>query len=91
VAADGLAAMALLQGQSFDLVVSDVEMPRMNGFELTEAIRRDERLRLTPVILVTSLVGNDHRERGLTAGADAYIVKAAFDQGQLLDAVSRLL
>ena len=91
VAADGLAALALLQGQSFDLVVSDVEMPRMNGFELTEAIRRDERMRQTPVILVTSLGGADHRERGVTAGADAYIVKAAFDQGQLLDAVSRLL
>jgi two-component system chemotaxis sensor kinase CheA len=91
VAADGLAALGLLQGQAFDLVVSDVEMPRMNGFELTEAIRRDERLRLTPVILVTSLAAGNHRERGLTAGADAYIVKSAFEQGQLLDAVSRLL
>jgi len=72
-------------------VVADVEMPRMNGFELTEAIRRDERLRQTPVVLVTSLVGSDHRERGVAAGADAYIVKSVFDQGQLLDAVDRLL
>jgi two-component system chemotaxis sensor kinase CheA len=91
VAGDGLEAMALLQTGSFDLVVADVEMPRMNGFELTEAIRRDERMRQTPVVLVTSLDGGDHRERGVAAGADAYIVKAAFDQGQLLDTVGRLL
>jgi two-component system chemotaxis sensor kinase CheA len=91
VAADGLEALTLLQSDSFDLVVADVEMPRMNGFELTEAIRRDERLRLTPVVLVTSLAGDDHRARGVAAGADAYIVKSVFEQGLLLDAVGRLL
>ncbi|MDQ6670916.1 MAG: response regulator [Chloroflexota bacterium] len=91
VAADGLEALTLLQGDSFDLVVADVEMPRMNGFELTEAIRRDERLGQTPVVLVTSLAGNDHRERGVAAGADAYIVKSVFEQGLLLDTVGRLL
>jgi two-component system chemotaxis sensor kinase CheA len=66
-------------------------MPRMDGFELTEAIRRDARLRHTPVVLVTSLGARDHRERGVTVGADAYIVKSVFDQGQLLDVVGRLL
>ncbi|MDQ6674213.1 MAG: response regulator, partial [Chloroflexota bacterium] len=91
VAADGLEALSLLQSDSFDLVVADVEMPRMNGFELTEAIRRDARLGQIPVVLVTSLAGNDHRERGVAAGADAYIVKSVFEQGLLLDTVGRLL
>jgi two-component system, chemotaxis family, sensor kinase CheA len=92
VAADGLEALTLLQqSESFDLVVADVEMPRMNGFELTEAIRRDERLRQTPVVLVTSLAGRDHRERGVAVGADAYIVKSVFEQGLLLDTIGRLL
>lgn len=90
-AGDGLEALALLRGDDFDLVVADVEMPHMNGFELTEAIRRDERLRQTPVVLVTSLAGTDDRQRGLAVGADAYLVKSPFDQGQLLDAVDRLL
>jgi two-component system, chemotaxis family, sensor kinase CheA len=91
VAADGLEALTLLRGETVDLVVADVEMPRMDGYELTEAIRRDERLRHTPVVLVTSLASRDHRERGVAAGADAYIVKANFVQGQLLDTVGRLL
>jgi two-component system chemotaxis sensor kinase CheA len=92
VAADGLEALGLLQqSEPFDLVVADVEMPRMDGFQLTEAIRRDERLRQTPVVLVTSLVGQDHRERGVAAGADAYIVKSLFEQGQLLETIGRLL
>jgi two-component system chemotaxis sensor kinase CheA len=91
VARDGLEAIALLHRDPFDLVIADVEMPRMNGFELTEAIRRDERMRQTPVVLVTSLDSRDHRARGVAAGADAYIVKSAFDQGQLLDTVGRLL
>lgn len=92
VAADGLEALTLLQhGDSLDLVVADVEMPQMDGFELTEAIRRDERLRHTPVVLVTSLAGRAHRERAVAVGADAYIVKSVFEQGLLLDTVGRLL
>jgi len=95
VATDGLDALTQLQQQqprgAFDLVVADVEMPRMNGFELTEAIRRDERLRNTPVVLVTSLAGREHRERGVAVGADAYIVKSLFEQGLLLDTVGRFV
>ena len=74
-----------------DLVVSDVEMPRLDGFGLTAEIRRDERLRQTPVILVTSLAAPEHRERGVAVGADAYIVKSGFDQVHLLEAIRRLL
>jgi two-component system, chemotaxis family, sensor kinase CheA len=68
-----------------------VDMPRMDGFELTSEIRRDAQLRAIPVVLVTSLEHREHRERGVAAGADAYIVKGSFDQGQLLGTVDRLL
>ena len=91
VASDGVEALQLLRSQSIDLVVSDIEMPRLDGFALTTEIRRDERLRQTPVVLVTSLDAPEHRERGASAGADAYIVKRAFDQGELLETVGRLL
>ncbi len=89
--ADGVEALGVLRGDAVDLVVADVEMPRMDGFALTSAIRSDERLRQIPVVLVTSLGAREHRERGVAAGADAYIVKSAFDQGQLLQTIGRLL
>ncbi len=90
-AVDGADASALLEQQAFDLVVSDVEMPRMNGFELTERIRSDPRLERLPVILVTGLESREHRQRGIDAGASAYIVKSSFDQSNLLDAVQRFV
>lgn len=88
---DGEAALAALERQPVDLVVADVEMPRMNGIELTLAIRRSPRLRQTPVILLTGLSRDEDRERGLAAGADAYLVKSAFDQTELLGTVEELL
>ena len=91
VAADGAQALELLQLEAVDLVVSDVEMPRLSGFELTAAVRQDERLRHLPVVLVTSLESPEHLERGAAVGADAYIVKGRFDQGDLLQTVGRLL
>ncbi len=91
VAVDGLAALEVLRDTAVDLVVSDVEMPRMNGFELTARIRADERLRQTPVILITSLGSREHRDQGVAVGADAHIVKGGFDQGQLLATIGRLL
>lgn len=91
VVADGAEALDLLGREVVDLVISDVEMPVLDGFGLTAAIRRDERLRHLPVVLVTSLDTPEHRERGLTAGADAYLGKGSFDQGQLLDTIGRLL
>jgi two-component system chemotaxis sensor kinase CheA len=91
VAGDGVDALAILRTEEIDLVVSDVEMPRMDGFGLTAEIRRDERLKNLPVVLVTSLNKPEHTERGAAAGADAYIVKSDFDQGQMLDTVARLL
>ncbi len=91
VAGDGAEALDLLARETVDLVLSDVEMPRLDGFGLTAAIRRDARLQHLPVILVTSLDTAEHRERGVTAGADAYLGKRTFDQGQLLDTIGRLL
>jgi len=91
VASDGQQALELLQSASVDLIVSDVEMPRLDGLGLTAAVRQDELLRHLPVILVTSLDSPEHVERGAAAGADAYIVKGRFDQAELLSTVGRLL
>ena len=91
IATDGDEALGLLARDSVDLVLSDVEMPGLDGFGLAAAIRRDERLRHLPVILVTSLDTPEQRERGVNAGADAYLSKRTFDQGLLLDTIGRLL
>jgi two-component system, chemotaxis family, sensor kinase CheA len=81
----------LRRGEHVDLVVSDVEMPELDGFGLTSEIRRDPRLAQIPVILITSLNAPEHKERGAMAGADAYMVKGEFDQGVLLETINRLL
>ena len=90
VAADGVEAWGLLYVGSCDLVVADIVMPGMDGLELTARIRADERFRDLPVVLVTSLASPEDRERGMTAGADAFIVKSEFDQELLLDVIRRL-
>jgi two-component system, chemotaxis family, sensor kinase CheA len=90
VAVDGAEALARLREASFDVVVSDVEMPRMDGIALTRAIRADAALAHLPVVLVTSLASPQDRERGAEAGANAYIVKSSFDQGNLLGAIAEL-
>ncbi|MNP00658.1 Gliding motility regulatory protein [compost metagenome] len=88
---DGLEAWnALKQGQ-FDLLVSDVEMPRLDGFTLTRRIRADRELAGLPVVLVTALQSAEDRARGLEAGANAYLVKSGFEQDSLLDAIRRLI
>jgi two-component system, chemotaxis family, sensor kinase CheA len=91
VAPDGAAAIELLGREPCDLVVTDVEMPRLDGFSLTARVRADDRLRDLPVVLVTSLASEDDRRRGVEAGADAYIVKDAFDQDRLLETIRRLI
>jgi two-component system chemotaxis sensor kinase CheA len=90
-AVDGMDAFTLLRAEAFDLVVSDVEMPRLNGFDLTLKIRADRRLAELPVVLVTALEMREDRERGIDVGADAYIVKGSFDQNNLLETVRRLI
>ena len=71
-------------------MVSDVEMPRLNGFDLTARIRADRRLAELPVVLVTALESREDRERGIDVGATAYLVKSSFDQSDLLAAIRRL-
>ena len=89
-AVDGLDALTKLKSAKFDIVVSDVEMPRMNGFDLTTRIRADKRLAELPVVLVTALESREDRERGIDAGANAYIAKSNFDQSNLLEVLKRL-
>lgn len=91
VAVDGADAWAQLQERLPDLVVSDVDMPRMDGIALCESIRRSQRTRDLRVILVTALGSDRDRARGMEAGADAYIVKAQFEQTGLLDTLAGLL
>jgi two-component system chemotaxis sensor kinase CheA len=90
-AVDGVDAYTALKTATFDLVVSDVEMPRMDGFDLTEKIRADKQYSELPVVLVTALGSREHRERGIEVGANAYIVKSSFDQSNLLQVVGQLL
>lgn len=90
-AIDGVDAFTILKSEDFDLVVSDVDMPRMNGFDLTAKIRADRKLAELPVVLVTALESREHRERGVEVGANAYIVKSSFDQSNLLEVVDRLI
>jgi two-component system, chemotaxis family, sensor kinase CheA len=90
-AVDGMEAFTLLRTEHFDLVVSDVEMPRLNGFDLTVRIRADKKLAQLPLVLVTALESREDRERGIDVGANAYLVKSSFDQSNLIEAVRRLI
>jgi two-component system, chemotaxis family, sensor kinase CheA len=88
---DGLDALTALKSEGYDLVVSDIEMPRMNGFELVSKIRGDKKTADLPVVLVTALESREDRERGIEVGANAYIVKRSFDQSNLLEVISKLI
>ena len=90
-AVDGMDALALLRSEMIDLVVSDVDMPRMNGFDLTARVRASREFADLPVVLVTSLDSREDRERGIEAGANAYIVKSSFEQSNLLEVIKRLI
>ncbi|MBJ6723975.1 hybrid sensor histidine kinase/response regulator [Geomonas sp. Red875] len=76
---------------AFDLIISDIEMPGMNGFQLTRALRDREKTREIPVIVVSSLSRDQDKREALEAGAQAYIVKGSFDQGVLLETVEMLI
>lgn len=90
-AVDGMEAYDFFMSEHFDLVVSDVEMPRMNGFELTAKIREDKKHSDLPVILVTALETADDKQRGMEVGANAYIVKSSFEKSNLIDTIQRLI
>ena len=88
---DGLDALTALGEEDFDLVISDIEMPRMDGFELTSKIRGDSRLARLPVMLVTAMESQADKERGVDVGANAYVAKSSFTQGTLLETARTLL
>ena len=91
MASDGLDALTKLEKEPVDLLMADVEMPRMDGFELTASVKRSDRLKGIPVVLVTSLDSDEDRKKGIELGAEAYITKKTFDQGDLLRVVEQLI
>ncbi len=91
-ACDGQEALERLGSDgTIELVVTDVEMPNIDGLELTMAIRADPTHASLPVVVVTTLGGAEDRRRGIEAGADAYMIKDEFDQQALLETVERLV
>jgi len=90
-AMDGIDALNVISQEQFDLIICDIEMPRMNGFELCKAIKQNPETKDIPVIIVTSLDKEEDKRRGIEVGAQAYIVKSSFDQSNLLDAIERLI
>jgi two-component system chemotaxis sensor kinase CheA len=91
VAVDGLDAFKKLSSRSFDALVSDINMPNMNGLTLTEKVRKNKKFKDMPVILVTSLASDEDMQRGLEAGANAYMAKPSFDQKVFLETLGRLV
>ena len=90
-AVDGLDGYLKAKEGKFDLIVSDVDMPKMNGFELTAKIRNDNNISEVPVVLVTALGSREDKEHGIDVGANAYIVKSSFEKSNLLDIIKKLL
>jgi two-component system chemotaxis sensor kinase CheA len=90
-ASDGAEAWDVLQAHGADAVIADVDMPRMDGFTLAEAVRKSQRFMNLPIILVTAREKPQDKVRGLEVGADAYILKSTFDQRQLLELIRQVL
>ncbi|WP_420995684.1 hybrid sensor histidine kinase/response regulator [Cupriavidus sp. 30B13] len=91
VAVDGMDAWNVLRAESFDLVITDIDMPRMDGIELVTRIKREARLQQVPVMVVSYKDREQDRQRGLQAGADYYLAKGSFQDAALLDAVQDLI
>lgn len=91
VAVDGMDGWNALRSEDFDLLITDIDMPRMDGIELVTLVRRDSRLQSLPVMVVSYKDREEDRRRGLDAGADYYLAKASFHDDALLDAVVELI
>ncbi len=90
-AVDGLDAFNKLQTRPFDGLVSDVQMPNLDGLQLTAKVRQSKEYNELPIILVTTLSSDEDRKRGAEAGANAYIIKGKFNQDVLLETLSKLV
>jgi len=91
VAVDGLQALEMLRAEKAQLIITDIQMPGMDGFGLVEALKADTQLCKIPVIIVSSLERPEDQERGLLLGADAFVVKRKFDQTELLEAIRQMI
>lgn len=89
-AEDGLAALECARGQSFDLVLSDINMPRMDGIELIKELRAMPAFKFTPILTLTTESGADIKSKGKAAGATGWIVKP-FDPDTLLATIKKVL
>lgn len=90
-AVDGVDGFNKLQSRAFDAVISDIQMPNLDGLQLTQRIRQHREYNELPVVLVTTLASDDDRRRGAEAGANAYITKGSFNQEVLLETLERLI
>lgn len=91
LAEDGLDGLRKAMIGDFDAILTDVEMPHMDGFSLTARLRQEEKYRSTPIVIITSREKEEDKQRGVQVGADAYIVKGDFDQNRLVDTLRALL
>jgi len=91
IAVDGVDALNYLRAHPVGLVISDLQMPRLDGFGLLEEMKRDPHLSTIPVVIVSSVENPEDQARGMTLGADAYIVKRKFDQHELLETIRQIL
>jgi two-component system chemotaxis sensor kinase CheA len=91
LAEDGRDGLFKARQKVFDAVLTDVEMPNMDGFSLTTALREDERYHAVPIIIITSRQKEEDRRRGVEVGADAYIVKGDFDQSNLIEILKNIV
>ncbi len=89
-AKDGVEAMSLLQEHVPDVILLDIEMPRMDGYEVASQVRNDPRIADVPIIMITSRVGDKHRARAIELGVDDYLGKP-YQESQLLDAIEPLV
>jgi chemosensory pili system protein ChpA (sensor histidine kinase/response regulator) len=89
-ARDGMDAVAVLQEHTPDIILLDIEMPRMDGYEVAAHVRSDARLRDVPIIMITSRVGEKHRARAIELGVDDYLGKP-YQESQLIDAIMPLV
>lgn len=88
---DGEDAWNTINSEAFDAIITDVEMPHMNGFDLAKLVKQDNRYSEIPVVIVTSLGSDEDKRRGIEVGADAYLVKSQFDTRSLINTVERLI
>ncbi len=91
VAVDGMDAWNAVRAGSYDLVITDIDMPRMDGIELARRIKQDDRLKSVPVLIVSYKDREQDRQRGIQAGADYYLTKGSFHDETLIQVVVQLI